>query len=316
MTKLNTISGGVEESEYGKIPFSDVMVTRKRNHFLGRKWRTVDIKMGVGILGIHVLALFAPFTFTWGAFWAAVWSYILCGVCGVNLSYHRNLSHRSFKLPRWLEYTFAYLGVLSFQRDPIYWVSIHRYHHQYVDTEKDTHSPIFGFWFSHMGWLFDSGYILEKYQERKNAQDLKNQVFYRFVKTTYNLHIIGFSLLVYAIGGFNYLVWIVGVRTTCFYHVTFLLNSACHIWGNKAWNTDDLSKNNWLVAILGFGEGWHNNHHAFEYSARHGLEWWQIDICWYFIRLLEAVGLATNVKLPSEAHKHKKSFASDHNKLK
>lgn len=110
---LNTTSaGGVEESEYGKIPFSDVMVTKKR---LGRKWRTVDIKMAVGILGIHLLALCAPFTFTWGAFWAAVWSYILCGVCGVNLSYHRNLSHRSFKLPWWLEYTFAYLGVLSFQ---------------------------------------------------------------------------------------------------------------------------------------------------------------------------------------------------------
>ncbi|GKB83182.1 palmitoyl-monogalactosyldiacylglycerol delta-7 desaturase, chloroplastic-like protein [Tanacetum coccineum] len=300
MRKINTTSGGEEKLNYGKILFSDVMVTSKRNHFLGRKWRTVDIKMGVGILGIHLLALFAPFTFTWGAFWAAFWSYILCGVCGINLSYHRNLSHHSFKLPKWLEYTFAYLGVLSFQRDPIYWVSIHRYHHQYVDSEKDAHSPIFGFWFSHMGWLFDSGYILEKYQERKNAQDLKSQAFYRFVKTTYNLHIIGFSLLVYVIGGFNYLVWIVGVRTTCFYHVTFLLNSACHIWGNQAWNTGDLSKNNWLVALLGFGEGWHNNHHAFEYSARHGLEWWQIDICWYLIRLLEAVGLATNVKLPSE----------------
>ncbi|KAM0034849.1 putative acyl-CoA desaturase [Helianthus debilis subsp. tardiflorus] len=130
-------------------------------------------------------------------------------------------------------------------------------------SEKDPHAPIFGFWFSHMGWLFDSGYILEK-----------------------------------------------GVATTWGYHVTFLVNSACHIWGNQAWNTSDLSKNNWWVALITFGEGWHNNHHAFEYSARHGLEWWQIDFCWYMIRFLEALGLATNVKLPSEDHKRKKSFAS------
>ncbi|GKD97437.1 palmitoyl-monogalactosyldiacylglycerol delta-7 desaturase, chloroplastic-like protein [Tanacetum coccineum] len=202
MRKINTTSGGEEKLNYGKILFSDVMVTSKRNHFLGRKWRTVDIKMGVGILGIHLLALFAPFTFTWGAFWAAFWSYILCGVCGINLSYHRNLSHHSFKLPKWLEYTFAYLGVLSFQ------------HVTYGEIK--------------LGTLV---------------------IFPR------------------------------------------------------------------IIALLGFGEGWHNNHHAFEYSARHGLEWWQIDICWYLIRLLEAVGLATNVKLPSEGHKHKKSFASDHNKL-
>ncbi|GJV86710.1 palmitoyl-monogalactosyldiacylglycerol delta-7 desaturase, chloroplastic-like protein [Tanacetum coccineum] len=88
---------------------------------MGRKWRTVDVKMAVGMLAIHVLALFAPFTFTWGAFWAAFWSYALCGICGVTLSYHRNLAHHSLKLPKWLEYTFAYLGVLAIQRDPIYW---------------------------------------------------------------------------------------------------------------------------------------------------------------------------------------------------
>ncbi|GJV48041.1 palmitoyl-monogalactosyldiacylglycerol delta-7 desaturase, chloroplastic-like protein [Tanacetum coccineum] len=129
---LNTTSVDVKESRYGKIHFFDVMVTRKRNHFLGRKWRSVDIKMGVGILGIHLLALFASFTFTWGAFWAAFGSYILCRMCGIILSYHRNLSHRSFKLLKWLECTFAYQGVSNFQRDPIYWASIHKYHHQFL----------------------------------------------------------------------------------------------------------------------------------------------------------------------------------------
>ncbi|KAF5817014.1 putative fatty acid desaturase domain, acyl-CoA desaturase [Helianthus annuus] len=193
-------------------------------------------------------------------------------------------------------------------RDPIHWVSIHRYHHQYVDSEKDPHSPIFGFWFSHMGWLFDSGYILEKYQERKNVEDLKSQAFYRFIHRTYVLHPFALISLIYIFGGFTYLVWVVGVATTWGYHMTFLVNSACHIWGNQAWNTNDLSKNNWLVALFSFGEGWHNNHHAFEYLARHGLEWWQIDFGWYAIRFLEALGLATNVKLPTEDHKRKKAF--------
>ncbi|CAH1442591.1 unnamed protein product [Lactuca virosa] len=301
---------GVKEPEYGKILLSDVVVTRKRNLFWGRKWRTLDVKMAVGILSIHILALFAPFTFTWDAFWTAFFMYVLCGIFGVTLSYHRNLAHHSFKLPKWLEYIFAYFGVLSFQRDPIFWVSIHRYHHQYVESEKDPHSPTFGFWFSHMGWLFDSGYIIEKYQERKNVEDLKSQAYYKFIQRTYVLHISTYAALVYAFGGFTYLVWLVGVVPAWGYHVTFLVNSACHIWGNQTWDTGDLSKNNWWVALVTFGEGWHNNHHAFEYSARHGLEWWQIDFCWYMIRFLEALGLATNVKLPSEAHKLKKSFTS------
>nr|KAJ0207947.1 hypothetical protein LSAT_V11C500244700 [Lactuca sativa] len=124
-------------------------------------------------------------------------------------------------------------------------------------------------------------FYTKEFQETNNVDDLKNQ----------------------------------GVMTTWSYHVTFLVNSACHVWGTQKWDTGDLSKNNWWVALLTFGEGWHNNHHAFEYSARHGLELWQIDLCWYIIRFLEALGLATNVKLPTEAHKLKKSFSS-HNKFK
>ncbi|KAM0034867.1 putative fatty acid desaturase domain, acyl-CoA desaturase [Helianthus debilis subsp. tardiflorus] len=315
MRNLIQVSQDVNDSKYRKIPLSNVMVTRKRNLFMGRTWRTLDVKMFLWMIFIHVLALFAPFTFTWGAFCAGFTTYVLCGVFGITMSYHRNLAHRSFRLPKWLEYTFVYFGVLYFQRDPIYWVSMHRYHHQYVDSEKDPHSPTFGFWFSHMGWLFDSGYILEKYQERKNVEDLKSQVFYRFIQRSYVLHLFVYVTLVYAFGGFTYLVWVVGVATTWGYHATFFVNSACHIWGNQSWNTGDLSKNNWWVALITFGEGWHNNHHAFEYSARHGLEWWQIDICWYMIRFLEAIGLATNVKLPTEDHKVRKSFASP-NKLK
>ncbi|KAK1408634.1 hypothetical protein QVD17_40571 [Tagetes erecta] len=149
-----------------RILFSDVVVTRKRNLFWGRKWRFLDIRMASGILFFHVLALFAPFTFTWDAFWIAFVMSLLSGILGITMCYHRLLSHRSLKLPKWLEYTCAYLGVLAIQRDPIYWVSMHRYHHQYVDLDKDPHTPTYGFWFSHMGWLFDSGYIIEKVNAR------------------------------------------------------------------------------------------------------------------------------------------------------
>nr|KAJ0202599.1 hypothetical protein LSAT_V11C500242590 [Lactuca sativa] len=107
-----------------------------------------------------------------------------------------------------------------------------------------------------------------------------------------------------------------GVRTVWFSHITFFVNSVCHIWGNQAWNTGDLSKNNWWVGVLAFGEGWHNNHHAFEYSARHGLEWWQIDFTWYIIQFFETVGLATNIKVPTDAQKRKKSFAISNNTYK
>ncbi|XP_024979128.1 palmitoyl-monogalactosyldiacylglycerol delta-7 desaturase, chloroplastic-like [Cynara cardunculus var. scolymus] len=302
-------SRGTKDFGQERICFSNVLVIRKRNLFWGRKWRSLDIKLVLGMLGFHILTLFAPFTFTWNVFWLTVLSYFLTGALGITLGYHRLLAHRSFKLPKWLEYTCVYLGVHASQRDPIYWVSIHRYHHQYVDLDKDPHTPIYGFWFSHMGWIFDSGYIKEKYQERKNVEDLKSQAFYRFIKRTYVWHLFGLWALVYAWGGFPYFVWIVGVRNTCLLNATFLVNSACHIWGKRAWSTDDLSKNNWWVALITFGEGWHNNHHAFEYSARHGLEWWQIDLSWYVIRFLESIGLATNVKLPSHAHKLKKSLA-------
>ncbi|MFS7911451.1 putative acyl-CoA desaturase [Helianthus anomalus] len=196
MRNMITVSHSMKDSEYGNILLSNVMVTRKRNLFMGRTWRTADIKIGVTILVVHLLALFAPVTFTWGAFWATVAGYVLRGTFGLTLSYHRNLAHLSIKLPKWLE-------------DPIAWLSIHRYHHQYVDSEKDPHSPIFGFWFCHMGWLFDSGYILEKYQERKNVDDLKKQAFYRFIKRTYILHLSAFAYLVYVFGGFTYLVWVV-----------------------------------------------------------------------------------------------------------
>ncbi|XP_058734391.1 palmitoyl-monogalactosyldiacylglycerol delta-7 desaturase, chloroplastic-like [Vicia villosa] len=256
-------------------------------------------------LSLHVLCLFAPFNFDWSAFWVAVLLYAVTGLFGITLSFHRNLSHKSFKLPKWLEYFFAYCGVHAIQGDPIEWVSIHRYHHRFCDSEKDPHSPIKGFWFGHMGWIFDINSFVKKYGEPTNIGDLKKQSFYRFIRRTYILHPLAMGALLYAVGGFPFLVWGMGVRSVWVYRITWFVNSACHLWGSQPWNTRDLSRNNWWVALLAFGEGWHNNHHAFEYSARHGLEWWQVDMTWYLVKFLQAIGLATEVKVPSESQKQR-----------
>ncbi|EOY25831.1 Fatty acid desaturase 5 [Theobroma cacao] len=168
----------------------------------------------------------------------------------------------------------------SLAGNPIDWVSTHRYHHQFCDSDRDPHSPIEGFWFSHMSWLFDTDTVVERCGEPTNVGDLRQQPFYKFLQGTYILHPIALGVLLYALGGFPFLVWGMGVRIVWVYHITWLVNSACHVWGKQAWNTGDLSRNNWWVALLAFGEGWHNNHHAFEYSARHGLEWWQLDMTW------------------------------------
>ncbi|PON48098.1 Fatty acid desaturase, type 1, core [Parasponia andersonii] len=294
------------ELENGKrIILSNVVVKRPRRVFLGRKWNSLDIGTAGIVLAMHLLSVFAPFCFSWGGFWVAVALYIVTGLFGITLSFHRNLSHRSFKLPKWLEYSFAYCGALALQGNPIDWVSTHRYHHQYCDSKRDPHSPIEGFWFSHMSWLFDTNSVTQRCGDPNNVSDLEKQPFYKFLQSTYMVHPIALGVLLYAVGGFPFLVWGMGVRIVWVYHITWLVNSACHVWGRQAWMTGDLSRNNWWVALLAFGEGWHNNHHAFEYSARHGLEWWQLDMTWYVVRLLQAIGLATEVKIPSEIQKQR-----------
>ncbi|KAL9667179.1 hypothetical protein QQ045_001528 [Rhodiola kirilowii] len=272
-----------------------VVKKRKQRKFWRRRWHPLDVFKLVLLAGMHLLCLYAPFCFTWGAFWVGAVLSVVTGLFGITLSYHRNLTHRSFTLSKWLEYIFAYCGVLAMEGNPMDWVSTHRYHHKYIDDANNPHSPIEGFWFSHMNWVLDRYYLIEKCGEPINVNDLKNQAFYRFIEKTYYLHPLSLGPLLYAVGGWPYLVWGLGVRIVIVRHTTWMVNSVCHRWGEQDWNTGDMSRNNWIIAILTFGEGWHNNHHAFEYSARHGLEWWQIDMTWGVIRLLEAVGLATDV---------------------
>ncbi|MCL7031284.1 hypothetical protein MKW94_023672 [Papaver nudicaule] len=295
--------------------------TKKELVLSKRKWEFSDaVNMGIIILGTAAV-LASPFHFTWSALWVALVLHWMTIHIGISLSFHRNLSHKSLKLTKSLEYLFAYFGLHAAQRDPMWWVSVHRHHHQFTDSDRDPHSPVEGFWFSYVNWAFNHNYLREKCGGLNNVMDLQKQAYYRFLQKTYYLHLVALALLLYLGGGLSHLIWGFGgahgsgwgVRIAFGHHFTFMVNSVCHTWGNRPWNTSDLSKNNWVVGFVGFGEGWHNNHHAFEFSARLGLEWWQLDVPWYIIKLLEYLGLATHVKVPTELQKSK--FSHKNQKL-
>jgi stearoyl-CoA desaturase (delta-9 desaturase) len=293
-----------------KVILSDVHGVGKRPLFKNRDWKITDVYYAIFIGAMHIAALAAPLTASWNMAGLFGITYFVSGCLGITLSYHRMLAHKAFQTPKWLEYTLAYCGVLAVQGDPLEWASSHRYHHLHTDTPLDPHSPYEGFWWSHMGWLLDNEATIKRVGNRSNANDMEAQPFYRFLRDTYIWHVVAQFAALFLIGGLPAMVWGGAVRIVWVYHITWMVNSACHCWGTQAFNTGDLSRNNWWVGLLAWGEGWHNNHHAFEFSARHGFEWWQLDITWYVIQGLQALGLATNVKLPSERQKARLAFAT------
>jgi len=266
---------------------------------LHRRWGTV-IFMG----GIHALTIFAllPRFWSWQAFSAFLILYWVTACLGVTLGYHRLLSHRSFQLPKWLERFFATCGALSCQHGPIDWVGLHRHHHTFSDTEPDHHDSNKGFWWSHMGWMFEHVPAMDSVP--RLAGDLTKDRYYCWLNKYFLLLQIPLAALLFwigdftQVGGWSMVLWGVPLRLVFVYHITWLVNSATHCWGTVAYDSGDNSKNNPWVAALTFGEGWHNNHHAFPNSARHGLKNSQIDLTWQHIRFLNALGFAKKIRLP------------------
>lgn len=291
-----------------KVAFTKNIFAKEKSTEVARSKNFTD-KVYIGfIIAMHVLCLAAPFTFSWGNLGLFGITYFLTGCLGITLSFHRQLAHKSFKTPKWLEYFFAYCGAMAVQGDPKEWVSTHRYHHLHCETPLDPHSSYEGFWWSHMGWILENDATLERVGDRTNAGDMAGDPFYDHMEKYYTVHLGLMFAVLFAIGGFPAMVWGGALRIVWVWHVTWLVNSACHLWGTQTYNTGDLSMNNWWVGLLAWGEGWHNNHHAFEFSARHGLEWWQFDMTWQIIAAMQSVGLATAVKLPSEKQKKRLAF--------
>jgi stearoyl-CoA desaturase (delta-9 desaturase) len=268
------------------------------------RWRRFNwphIFWWIGLQGGIVLA---PFTFSWSGLGICGALYLLTGI-GVTMGYHRLLTHRSFQTYRIVEYVLTLLGSLAHQGGPLKWVAVHRIHHQHSDSEGDPHSPRHGLCWAHMLWWMpkfphlDNPALYERY-----VADLAKDPMHRFFQRWHVLLPFMFGAFLFGVGqwagglGWSWLVWGMFVRTSFLYHATWLVNSATHLWGYRSYATRDDSTNLWWVAILTLGEGWHNNHHAFPRSARHGIRWWEIDVTFWLIRSLSWIGLAKQIHVP------------------
>lgn len=249
------------------------------------------------LAGVHAVALlaFLPNFFSWKAVGLLVGLHFISGCLGITLGWHRLIAHRSFQVPRWLEYIFVFCGSLACQSGPISWVGLHRHHHLYSDQPKDHHDSAKGFWWSHIGWLFHE--VPAAQEIPRFTKDIGSDPVYRFFENYFLPLQIVLGIGLYVWGGWSFVIWGVFLRLVLVYHCTWFVNSATHKFGYRSHETTDHSTNCWWVALLTYGEGWHNNHHAFQYSARHGLDWWEVDVTWMLIKTLEFLGLAKNLKV-------------------
>lgn len=287
---------------------------------MGVSWSRVRWSVTISIIAVHALALlaFVPWLFSWWSVGFALAGVYVFGTLGVNIGFHRLLTHRSFKTPRWFEHLLTILGVCSLEGSPVKWVANHRMHHQHSDTEPDPHSPIVAFLWAHIGWMLVENREINSLEKcRTYVRDLCRDPFYVRLERrgrwlwVYLAHAAVFCVIGAAIGaiaggtlmsavqlGVSMVVWAVFVRTVVVWHITWSVNSFTHMAGYRNYETGEGSRNNWIVALLSNGEGWHNNHHADQRSAAHGHRWWEVDVSYITIRALQAVGLVWGVVKP------------------
>jgi stearoyl-CoA desaturase (Delta-9 desaturase) len=247
---------------------------------------------------LHIGAVAALFVFSWKLLAAAFVLYWLTVGLGISVGYHRLHTHRSYKVPILLEYFFAACGALTLEGGPITWVAVHRLHHQKSDQAGDPHSPHDGGWWAHILWLVYSEPNRTRMPKlMRYVPDLAKDRFYLWLNKYFWALSIALAILLYAIGGLPLFLWAGCLRIVFGFHATWLVNSATHMWGRRRFATRDDSRNNWWVALLSFGEGWHNNHHAHPTSARHGLAWYEFDPSWITIKVLKFFGIAKSIRV-------------------
>ena len=251
---------------------------------------------------LHAIALIGPFFATsTGAVVTAVILYYATGMLGITLGYHRLLSHRSFKTPRWVERVLATIGSLALQRGPVDWIAHHRMHHAFTDRPGDPHNARLGFWWSHLGWMCRiHPELRDVARARRFARDITADPYMVWLNHDW-VHMglqVALGVLLLVFGGIDYVIWGIFVRTAVVYHATWFVNSATHKYGYQTYDNGDLSRNCWWVGILAFGEGWHNNHHAFPDVAPAGHRKREVDLTWYVIKGMRALGLARDIKMP------------------
>jgi fatty-acid desaturase len=288
------------------------------SHPIGAVGRRINWRYALAVGSYHLIALLALFPWFFsrtGAALAVIGVYVF-GAAGINLCYHRLLSHRSFSCPLWLEHTFAIIAVCCLEDTPARWVATHRLHHHRADDRADPHSPLVNLFWSYVGWLFIENTDLQRaVAYDRYARDIIRDRFYRWIERAVVWITLAQSLVYFAagflielsLGGgidkalqFGASVWLWGViiRTVLVWHITWCGNSFPHLFGYRNYETNDNSRNNVLVAIITSGEGWHNNHHAEPGSASNQRHWWEIDLTYLLLRLLVLLGLAWDVQLP------------------
>jgi fatty-acid desaturase len=247
----------------------------------------------------HVGAVAALFFFTWNALVLSILLYWIAGSLGIGIGYHRLLTHRGYKTPVWLEYFLTFCGTLALEGGPIAWVATHRIHHQNTDKDGDPHSPRDGGLWAHIGWIVTGRAMHQNTRDLlPYVPDLRKHRFHLWISQWHWVPVVALAALTFAFGGWSCLLWGVFLRTVVGLHSTWFVNSATHMWGSRRFATADTSTNSFWVAILTFGEGWHNNHHAAPQAARHGLTWYEVDVNWYGILALRFLGLVWDVKVP------------------
>jgi fatty-acid desaturase len=288
-SKLSSLAASPEQSRYAKI-----------------NWLTCIV-----LVIFHVLAVTALFQFTWTNLIVAGVLYWVAVGLGISMGYHRLHTHRGFKTTRLFEYFLAICGTLTLEGGPIFWVAIHRQHHQHSDQPADPHTPRVSPFWSHLGWVMfgeanhNNTAIMSRY-----APDLGRDRFYQWLSTYHWVPLTTLGLTLLAIGGWPLVNWAIFLRVVVGLHATWLVNSATHLWGRRRFATKDDSKNSWWVALLTFGEGWHNNHHAHPVSARHGLAWYEFDPTWIELKVLRTVGLVWDIKFASVSQAPEEEIAA------
>ena len=323
------------------VPAVEDASDRARPPSAGQSGRAARIlwNYAIVITAVHALALLAlvPSLFSWTGLTLLIVGIYFYGGLGINMCYHRLLAHRSFSCPVWFERVLVLIALCCMQDAPARWVAAHRIHHNHADDEPDPHSPLVSFLWSHVGWMLVDRHGLNRISNyERYVRDLLRQPFYlqlerRLVPIAIYLgHALLYFLIGFAIAfwtwsapavsgaaptrfdaaiqfGLSLLVWGVFVRTVIVWHITWSVNSLTHMFGYRNYDTGEESRNNWFVAVISSGEGWHNNHHADPASACNRRKWWELDLIYAMIRLLEMVGLAKNVVRP----RHQRSALRD-----
>ncbi len=275
----------------------------------GIEWGNLSWSVIIGIGGMHLVALgaFLPGMFSLSGLLLGLVLVWVTGGIGITLCYHRLLTHRSFKTPKWFEYVLTICGCLAWQGGPVTWVGVHRLHHKHSDSDMDPHSPQHGFTWGHMLWTLHDK--LEGIVAKDAAKDLLRDRGLRLLDKYFWVPQFVLTAVLFGIGtalggwqlGLSWVVWAVALRTVLVFHFTWFVNSAAHTWGYQNYEeTGEKSTNLWWVALVSFGEGWHNNHHAHPRSAAHGLRWFEFDLTYWTIKALSWVGLAHTVVMPRE----------------